>query len=156
MKKRLIAIMLSTSLIGGIAATIGSQTTEAATLKSKSRCVTSIIKDNVKDSEVLNLSSDCGVYQRRVIFKKYATSWKVTKEAPRRTLFLVEFVYLSRKPTFFMTLLSVRSEMRCAVSAPFAMHSVRYALSFTMRLKFSRTGVSSSITASPTFVLKSP
>ena len=28
-----------------------------------------------------------------------------------------------------MTLLSVRSEMRCAVSAPFAMHSVRYALS---------------------------
>ena len=39
-----------------------------------------------------------------------------------------------------MTLLSVRSEMRCAVSAPFAMHSVRYALSFTMRLKFSRTG----------------
>ena len=71
MKKRLIAIMLSTSLIGGIAATIGSQTTEAATLKAKSRCITSIIKDNVKDSEVLNLSSDCGVYQRRVIFKKY-------------------------------------------------------------------------------------
>ena len=34
MKKRLIAIMLSTSLIGGIAATIGSQTTEAA-IKSK-------------------------------------------------------------------------------------------------------------------------
>lgn len=71
MKKRLIAIMLSTSLIGGIGATIGSQTTEAATLKAKSGCITSIIKDNVKDSEVLNLSSDCGIYQRRVVFKKY-------------------------------------------------------------------------------------
>ena len=35
------------------------------------RCITSIIKDNVKDSEVLNLSSDCGIYQRRVVFKKY-------------------------------------------------------------------------------------
>ena len=71
MKKRLIAIMLSTALIGGIGATIGSQTAEASTLKEKNRCVTSIIKDNVKDSEVLNLSSDCGVYQRRVVFRKY-------------------------------------------------------------------------------------
>ena len=35
MKKRLIAIMLSTALIGGIGATIGSQTAEASTLKEK-------------------------------------------------------------------------------------------------------------------------
>ena len=71
MKKTIIAIMLSTSLIGGIGATIGSKTVEAATLKAKRGFITTIIKDNVKDSEVLNLSSDCGVYQRRVIFKKY-------------------------------------------------------------------------------------
>ena len=71
MKKTIIAIMLSTSLIGGIGATIGSKTVEAATLKAKRGFITTIVKDNVKDSEVLNLSSDCGVYQRRVIFKKY-------------------------------------------------------------------------------------
>lgn len=71
MKKTIIAIMLSTLLIGGIGATIGSKTVEAATLKAKRGFITTIVKDNVKDSEVLNLSSDCGVYQRRVIFKKY-------------------------------------------------------------------------------------
>lgn len=71
MKKTLIAIMLSTSLIGGIGATIGSQTVEAATLKVKGGFLTSIVKDNVKDSDVLNLSSDCGVYQRRLVFNKY-------------------------------------------------------------------------------------
>ncbi|MCQ2969664.1 MAG: CAP domain-containing protein [Clostridium sp.] len=71
MKKTLIAIMLSTSLIGGIGASIGSQTAEASTLKAEKGICTSIIKDNVKDSEVLNLTSDCGIYQRRLVFKKY-------------------------------------------------------------------------------------